>query len=63
MGFCMQLTWREFKFVLDYSREFLVLAARLNYRETAALLNISQPALSRHMQQLEKEVGAQLIER
>lgn len=49
--------------MLEYSREFLVLAANLNYKKAATLLNVSQPALSRHILQLEKEVGAQLIER
>lgn len=49
--------------MLDHSREFLVLAANLNYRTAATLLNISQPSLSRHIVELEKELGFKLFER
>lgn len=49
--------------MLDYSREFLVLAAHLNYKTAAMVLNISQPSLSRHIVDLEKELGFRLFER
>ncbi|WP_158309937.1 LysR family transcriptional regulator [Eggerthella sp. YY7918] len=49
--------------MLEYSREFMVLASRLNYTAAAAELNVSQPSLSRHMALLEKEVGFKLLER
>ena len=39
--------------MLEYSREFMVLASRLNYTVAAAELNVSQPTLSRHMADLE----------
>ena len=49
--------------MLEYSREFMVLASRLNYTVAAAELNVSQPTLSRHMADLEKELGFRLLER
>lgn len=44
-------------------KHFLVLAETLNYRRTADLVFIAQPALSRQIQQLEQEVGALLFNR
>lgn len=49
--------------MLEYSKEFMVLAGCLNYRTAALELNISQPSLSRHIADLEKELGFQLFER
>jgi len=49
--------------MLTYSREFIVLASCLNYAKAAKELNISQPSLSRHIADLEKELGFQLLER
>lgn len=39
----------------------IVLAEELNFRKAAAKLNITQPPFSRHIQQLEAEIGAQLF--
>lgn len=49
--------------MLDYSREFIVLAACLNYTKAACELNVSQSSLSRHIAELEREVGFRLFER
>ncbi|MBP3866462.1 MAG: LysR family transcriptional regulator [Eggerthellaceae bacterium] len=43
--------------------EFTELANHLNFTETARLLNISQPTLSKHIIQLEKELKLTLFER
>lgn len=44
-------------------KRFLTLAETLNYRRTAETVFIAQPALSRQIQQLEQEIGAQLFQR
>lgn len=44
-------------------KEFLVLAEKLNFTETAASLYLAQPVLSRHIRQLEDELGAPLFHR
>ena len=44
-------------------RNFLQLAAKLNFRETSNDSYISQPALSRQIQNLEAEIGAMLFKR
>lgn len=44
-------------------RQFVVLAAELNYRKAAARLHMSQPPLSISIKRLEAEVGAALFER
>lgn len=49
--------------MLDYSREFVVLASHLNFTTAAEELHISQPGLSRHIAELEKTVGVQLLRR
>ena len=49
--------------MLDYSREFVVLASHLNFTTAAEELHISQPGLSRHIAELEKIVGVQLLRR
>lgn len=48
---------------IESLREFVALADCGNYTKAAARLYISQPALSKHMAQLEDEVGHQLLER
>jgi DNA-binding transcriptional LysR family regulator len=42
---------------------FLALAGLLHFRRAAARLHISQPALSRQIQQLERELGTPLLQR
>lgn len=49
--------------MLDYSREFIALAQSANFRAAAAKLNLSQPTLSRHIAELERELGFKLLER
>ncbi len=44
-------------------RSFIVLAERLHFGEAARLLHLSQPALSKQIQQLEEEIGAPLFDR
>lgn len=48
---------------LMYCREFITLAQTRNYVEAAEKLYISQSTLSRHIQLLERELGAQLFSR
>ncbi len=50
---------------MDISRlkEFIVLAANLNYSKAANELFLTQPALSRHIHDLEEELGVQLFVR
>lgn len=42
----------------NYVIEFTELAKRLNYTETARALNMSQPSLSKHISQFEKELNS-----
>lgn len=49
--------------MLEYSREFSVLATHLNYTTAALELNLSQPSLSRHIAELERELGFMLFKR
>ncbi len=44
-------------------RAFVALADRLHFGETARQLNVSQPALSKQIRQLEDELGGALFER
>jgi LysR family transcriptional regulator, hydrogen peroxide-inducible genes activator len=44
-------------------RYFLAVADELNFSRAAAKCNVTQPALSRAIQQLEVELGGQLIHR
>ena len=48
---------------IDAAREFLALARCLNFTEAAASLNITQPALSKHIIALEKEFNCRLLDR
>lgn len=48
---------------IRYIREFLELAATLNYTEAARRLHITQPALSKHIDAMEKQLGVKLLSR
>lgn len=48
---------------IRYIREFLELASTLNYTEAAKRLHITQPALSKHIDAMEKMLGTQLLVR
>lgn len=48
---------------IEYLREFTELAKHLNFTETARLLNMSQPTLSKHIGQLERESRLKLFHR
>lgn len=48
--------------MLDYRyKTFLTLVEELNYTRTAKKLNITQPAVTQHMQHLQQELGVQLF--
>lgn len=49
--------------MLEYSREFVELAMRLNYAAAAEKLHLSASALSRHIADLESELGFALFNR
>lgn len=48
---------------LDHIREFLVLADLLNFSRASSRLGVSQPVLTRHIQELEKHFGVVLFTR
>ncbi len=48
---------------MEYMKEFVVLAEVGNYLEASEQLFISQSSLTRHIQQLEKDLGIQLFDR
>lgn len=48
---------------LEYIQEYLTLAETLNFSQAAELCYITQPAFSRHIAQIEEEMGAKLFER
>ena len=50
---------------MDYPRltVFLAVARHLSFRRAAAALHLSQPAVSKHVQRLEAELGLALLER
>ena len=47
----------------DYLREFVVFAAHMNFTSAAKALSISQPTLSRHISELERQYGCALVDR
>ena len=48
--------------MLDYRMEtFLILCEEMNYRKTAQILHLSQPAVTHHIQHLEHEYGCSLF--
>lgn len=49
--------------MLDFSREFLVLAKHANFVKAADELHLSQPSLTRHIASLERELGFRLLNR
>jgi DNA-binding transcriptional LysR family regulator len=48
---------------LRHLRYFLAVAEALNFTKAAALLRVAQPALSRRVQDLEEEIGVDLLKR
>lgn len=48
---------------IEYYREFAMVAATLNFSRAAEELCVSQPALSKHIAALERELGVQLLVR
>lgn len=47
----------------DYLREFVTFAEYMNFTTAARMLNISQPTLSRHVSELERAYGCELVDR
>ncbi len=47
----------------DYLREFVVFAGYMNFTAAAKALNMSQPSLSRHVSELERRYGCELVDR
>lgn len=58
-----RLVWRMYKISFMQISYFLKLAQTLNYTEAAKILYISQPALSKQIAALEKELGFALFRR
>lgn len=48
---------------IELLEEFAIFAKHLNFSKAAAELNLTQPALSKHVASLEKELGVRLVER
>jgi DNA-binding transcriptional LysR family regulator len=47
----------------EHLKEYIELARQLNFTATAKAMHITQPALSNHIRQLERETGVLLVER
>ena len=62
MGFC-GFYERRYRMDIEYIKEFLTLAELLNFSQAASEHYITQPALTRHIQVLEGELGAELFYR
>ena len=48
---------------LRHSRYFLAVGEALNFTKAAAQLRVAQPALSRQVQDLEEEIGVDILKR
>ncbi len=48
---------------IEYLEEFIALGQCLSFTEAAKHCNITQPALSKHLASLERELGVQLVDR
>lgn len=53
----------DYQFELRHLRYFLILSEELHFKKAAERLYISQPALSRQIQQFEKNIGVRLFNR
>lgn len=49
--------------MIEYTREFICLAGCLSFSRAAKALNVSQPSLSRHIADLEGQLGFKLFDR
>lgn len=49
--------------MVEFTREFICLAGCLSFSKAAKMLNVSQPSLSRHIADLESQLGFKLFDR